>query len=188
MKKDLVRTRPFTWQQDTTFGTNREGYKMFLSLHKSAITGQFEIDGILFLATETRDNVEKGLTFWKESLPYTQEQVGGKFNIFVDKDFSYIDVLEKLFPGCNIHLCSVHVEQYIKDKVLPSARLETGEAVDKSDILEKFKSVRDSHAEDQYELRKTDRRPQHCQSSYRPLEKSFNNNSEIDRYDVTTNV
>ena len=36
----------------------------------------------------------------------------------------------------------------VKDKVLPSARLETGEAVDKSDILEKFKSVRDSHSDE----------------------------------------
>ena len=72
----------------------------------------------------------------------------------MDKDFSYIDVLLALFPGCNIFLCSVHVERYIREKVLPSARDVGGGVVDKPDILNKFKSLRDSHTEEQYEERK----------------------------------
>ena len=70
----------------------REGYKVYIPLHKSAVTGRFQVSGLLFLATENRDNVQKGLTFFKKSLTYTPEDLEVRFHFLVDKDFDYIEV------------------------------------------------------------------------------------------------
>ena len=70
------------------------GYKLWISIQKSVVKGKFEIAGLLFLATETRPHVTKGLQFFKDSLPYSMDQVGGKFYIFVDKvTFKYLEIL-----------------------------------------------------------------------------------------------
>lgn len=122
MKDDILRTKPHIWQTDTTFGTNRylsfidlfniltsrEGYKLYVPLYKSAVTGRYEAGGYLFLATENQELVCKyiivlrlvsyflamfrGLQFFKQSLNYTVQDTGENFIIFVDKDFSYIEV------------------------------------------------------------------------------------------------
>ena len=97
----------------------REGYKLYIPLHKSAVTGRFQVSGLLFLATENRMNVSKGLTFFKKSLPFTQEDLDTRFHFLVDKDFDYIEVLHLVFPGCRVLLDSVHVERYFRDKVFP---------------------------------------------------------------------
>ena len=109
MRADVDKTKPWVWQCDTTFSTNRletfnmtifkqfffyfrEGYKVYIPLHKSAVTGRFQVSGLLFLATENRDNVLKGLTFFKKSLTYSPEDLGVRFHFLVDKDFDYIEV------------------------------------------------------------------------------------------------
>ena len=58
-----------------------------------------------------------------------------------------------LNPNCSVFMLNMimmktFLSRFIKEKVLPSARLETGEAVDKHNILEKFKAVRDSHTDE----------------------------------------
>ena len=70
----------------------------------------------MFLATETKENIEVGLQFFKDSIDYTSPS---KLILFVDKDFDYINVIKDLFPGCKVFLCGVHVYRYMKDKVLP---------------------------------------------------------------------
>jgi len=70
----------------------REGYKVFVPVHKSSTTGRYEVSGLLFLATESQDLVHRGLIFFKQSLPYTADSLGQRFHFFVDKDFSYIEV------------------------------------------------------------------------------------------------
>ena len=67
----------------------QENYKVFIPLFKSKVTGKFEKAGILFLQTETKKNVSLGLKFFKQSLPYTENDVG-KYFFFLDKDFEYI--------------------------------------------------------------------------------------------------
>ena len=70
----------------------REGYKLHIPLHKSSVTGRFEVGGFLFLASENQEYVHKGLMFFKQSLTYTSHDIGQRFLFFVDKDFSYIEV------------------------------------------------------------------------------------------------
>ena len=93
---------------------------------------------MLFLATETRENIESGLRFVKDALSDVPTH---KLFFFVDKDFDYIEVLRNIFPNCTIYLCSVHVYRYIREKVLPSSKLPDGSEVDKLEILNKFKEI-----------------------------------------------
>ena len=86
----------------------REGYKLYVPLHKSSATGRYEVSGFLLLATECREYVEKrvyecimfinptcirGIRFFKQSLMYSPDDIGQRFILFVDKDFSYIEVV-----------------------------------------------------------------------------------------------
>ena len=76
---------------------------MWLSLHRSTVTGKYETSGYLFLATEKRELVEKGLLFWKDSLPYSQEQVGRSYFMLrmAQKDTVKI-VVFKVFKVINV--------------------------------------------------------------------------------------
>ena len=62
-------------------------------MHRSVVTRRFQATGLLFLATENRENVQQGLDFFKQSLGYTQEDLNVRFHFLVDKDFDYIEVL-----------------------------------------------------------------------------------------------
>lgn len=73
-----------------------EGYKLYIPLHKSSITGRYQVSGLLFLATENRENVLAGLKFFKTALPYTAEDLEVRFHFLVDKDFDYIEVKENM--------------------------------------------------------------------------------------------
>ena len=70
----------------------REGYKLYIPLHKSAVTGRYQVSGLLFLATENRENILSGLRMFKSSLPYTAEDLQVRYHFLVDKDFDYIEV------------------------------------------------------------------------------------------------
>ena len=78
-------------QADTTFGTQTEGYKMYLLIYFSQFTGKWEIAAVILLATETKENVCAGL-FFKECLPYNL-QSGQRWIFFTDKDFDYIEII-----------------------------------------------------------------------------------------------
>ena len=54
------------------------------------------MSGLLFLSTETKEKVEAGIQFFKQSLPY-QTGGGSKFIFFTDKDFDYITVSVEQF-------------------------------------------------------------------------------------------
>ena len=127
--------RPNLFFTDSTFGTNKEEYKLHLPTYVSVVTVETEVACYIFLATETKENVEDGLKAWKSVIPYTEEDVGGCFYIYIDKDFEYKRILEKTF-ACIVLLCSIHIFRscersksfanetifrYWKDKILPSA-------------------------------------------------------------------
>ena len=152
MKKALSVTKPQVFQCDTTFSTNRQGYKLFTEVYHNPVTDKSEIAGLLFLATEVRETVEIGLKFVRDALNYTATN---KLIFFVDKDMDYIELMYAIFPGCVIFLCSVHVYRYIREKVLPSSRMSDGSRVEKVDIINQFKSVRDAPSEEEYIARRT---------------------------------
>ena len=97
----------------------RDGYKLYIPLHKSSVTGRFQVSGLLFLATENRENVLSGLKMFKNALPYTSEDLQVRFHFLVDKDFDYIEVLYLVFPGCRVLLDGIHVARYFREKVFP---------------------------------------------------------------------
>jgi hypothetical protein len=148
MKEMLARVKPTVFQNDTTFGTNSEGYKLFIPVYHNTVIDKSDFAGLLFLATETRENIETGLDFFKDSVDYTTLR---RFIFFVDKDFDYIDVLDTTFPGCHVFLCSVHVYRYWREKVLPSSKMSTRDMVDKVEIINLLKLLRDSPTEEIYE-------------------------------------
>ena len=75
--------------------------------YRSITSGKYEIHALIFLATENHDNVRLGLNFFHQGLPYTEDQLGGKFIFVLDKDFDYITIFKELFK-CEILLCWVH--------------------------------------------------------------------------------
>ena len=113
-------------------------YNLSLEYLFCAVTGRYQVTGLLFLATENRANVQQGLNFFKNSLSYTPEDIKVRFHFIVDKDFDYIEVsdpilfifikitlffalqvLHLVFPRCRVLLDSVHVERYFREKVFP---------------------------------------------------------------------
>ena len=81
MKESMARIKPTVFQSDTTFSTNREGYKLMIPTYHNTVNNKTEFAGLLFLATETKENIEVGLQFFKDSIDYTS---ASKL-IFVDK-------------------------------------------------------------------------------------------------------
>ena len=59
-----------------------------------------------------------------------------------------------IFPDCIIYLCSIHVYRYTREKVLPSSKMTDGSEVEKVEIINQFKLVRDAHTEEQYANRR----------------------------------
>ena len=87
----------------------------------------WEVAGLLFLVSETKDMVEKGMRFFSESLLLSGCLRGAPLIFFVDKYFDYINVIEDTFPGCPVFLCFIHTRRYFKDKVLTGkAQLKDG--------------------------------------------------------------
>ena len=90
MRDHLERIQPTVFECDTMFGSSLKGYKLYIPVYFSNITAKWEVGGLLFLSTETKDNLEKGLNFFKQSLPYKIDP--SKMIFFCDKDFEYIEV------------------------------------------------------------------------------------------------
>ena len=88
MRAQLFEEKPNTFQVDTTFGTNRENFKLWIPVFKSETTGQWEIGCLLFIETETKINIEHGVRMFRDSLPYNLT----RSFFFADKDFDYIHV------------------------------------------------------------------------------------------------
>ena len=99
MRELVKQERPRFFQNDTTFGTQREGYKLHVPVYHSNTTDKWEVSCLMFLSTETKEKVEAAVTFFKESLEslYNLNSVG-RMIFYCDKDFDYIS-------GKNLYLC-----------------------------------------------------------------------------------
>ena len=158
MKKKLIRNKPQLFESDTTFGTQVEGYKLWCPIYHDKFTDKWEVSGIVFLATETGDNVEAGMRFFKQSLSYGTSVT--KWIFFVDKDFDYINVLELVFNGSLVLLCNVHTARYFRVKVFTNKAFwgkaeDTNYLVkdDKDYIMNQILLVRDAPSEELYRER-----------------------------------
>ena len=88
----LSSSPPYSHLLMFTFTFQAEGYKLYIPLYYSYFTGKWEVSGLLFLSTETKEKVDAGIRFFKQSLPYNIEG-GSRFIFFTDKDFDYITTL-----------------------------------------------------------------------------------------------
>lgn len=106
---DIEIAKPTVFQLDSTFGTNRQGYKLNVPVYKSSTTGMYEVAGLMFMATENQENVEKCMSFFKETLTHLGNQ---DVYFFVDKDFSQFEMIYKVFePKAQVYLDWVHVDR-----------------------------------------------------------------------------
>ena len=47
MRDEVAHSRPYLWQADTTFNTNKEGYKLMTLTYKSITSGKYEIHALI---------------------------------------------------------------------------------------------------------------------------------------------
>ena len=92
MRSHLTKCKPQVFECDTTFVIQVEGCKLYIPLFHSNHTDKWEVAGILFLSTETKEKVHAGVKFFKACLPYKIDDGVTKFIFFTDKDFDYIEV------------------------------------------------------------------------------------------------
>ena len=51
------------------FWDTKEGFKLYIPVFHCNVTDKWEVAGLLFLSTETKEKVDTGLGFFKQSLP-----------------------------------------------------------------------------------------------------------------------
>ena len=71
MRETIAKVKPCVFECDTTFNTQVEGFKLYIKVFHSNESDMWEVAGLLFLSSETKAKVEKGLGYFKMSLPYT---------------------------------------------------------------------------------------------------------------------
>ena len=59
------------FQDDTAFGTQEEGFKLNIPIYFSKSTGKWEVAGLIWIASETHENVKVGIQYFRNSIPYT---------------------------------------------------------------------------------------------------------------------
>ena len=100
----LKKERPRVYQNDITFGTQKEGYKLHIPIYHSNTTDMWEIAGLIFLSAETKEKVDNGMKLFQNALISSEITTTEPLIFFVDKDFDYIDSLENNFPGALVFL------------------------------------------------------------------------------------
>ena len=147
MKEELFDNKPHVFECDTTFNTNIEKYKLWISAYRNFKTDMFEIAGIILLSHETADLVKIALEFFKDSLP----KISMPLILFVDKNFNHVNVLRNTFINCTVLLCHVHTYRYFKDKVFNKKALTRNgislKEEEKNSILDMIRKIRDAKTE-----------------------------------------
>ena len=69
--------------------------------YHSNTTDMWEVAGLLFISSETKEKVETGYAFFRDSLVSHGLNTGGEGPLifYLDKDFDYISVIETFFPN-----------------------------------------------------------------------------------------
>ena len=108
MKQEYTRCLPGVVQMDCTYGTNSSAYKLFCILYPSNVTGHGEVAMFAWMMDETAASFDYVLQCFK--VAYAHHPAA----IMVDKDFTQLRALRKVFPTCKILLCYFHVAAWMK--------------------------------------------------------------------------
>ena len=92
---------------------------MHIVIYHSNTTDMWEVAGLLFLSSETKEKVESGFSFFHSSLVSSGLNTGevAPLIFYLNKEFYYISVIEDFFPNSYVFLCFIHTRRYFKDKV-----------------------------------------------------------------------
>ena len=70
-------------------GTQKEGYKLHIPIYHSNTTDMWEVSGLLFISSETKDKVEVGMQFYRNALISAGcILTTSPLIFFLDKDFN----------------------------------------------------------------------------------------------------
>ena len=139
MKRAFRGADPTVVLFDTTFGFCDEGYKMSGFCYSNNLTGHGELVQLVFLADEGAESLHFAFQSFRRSLLNDP-----KF-FMIDKDFTEIQTIKKVFVNSSILLCQFHVLKYMKTLVSTSrAASGSGEKVDiekKGTLMTSFRAT-----------------------------------------------
>ena len=108
MRKAYLGISPDIVLVDTTFNFNSEGYKMSSFAYCNPVSNKGEVGQLNFLADEGGEALEFAFKAFKKTI------VKDPRVIMLDKDFTELSTLAKVFPKTTTLLCQFHVMKYIK--------------------------------------------------------------------------
>ena len=141
MKSALFSSNPSVIQLDTSFNFEQARYKVAGYAYLDPNTNKTEIAAFSILSQETASSIEFSLSNFSKIR-------GEKDLIFlVDKDFTEIASIKKIFPSATILLCIFHVLKYMKNLVSTAVVKQDV----KYEIFAQFKKLLYSRSEDAFE-------------------------------------
>ena len=131
MKKACRGADPSIYLCDTTFKFESRGYKLCSLLYLNPITNKGEMAQMSFLSDETEDSYTFAFNATKKIIRRNPAV------LMIDKDFTEIAVIQKLFPSTTILLCWFHVLKFWKT-LLSTARVDQDVRAEIMDSLRKL--------------------------------------------------
>ena len=142
MKAAFENSDPPVIQLDTSFNFDKAQYKLAAFVYLDPTTGLSEIAALAFISQETANVFEYILG------KFARMCSSHDMIFLIDKDFTEIASIKKIFPGSIVLLCCFHVMKYIR--CLVSTALTTQDV--KNDIYSQFNKVLYSKREDIFEV------------------------------------
>ena len=109
-KSNIEQHKPKLFQLDTTFGTNRQKYKLAVFVYPCRQSNKTRVAAFALLADERQENIEFMLRQFHALFPI---DLLPKF-FFVDKDFTQMAAIKAIFPGSQVYLCIFHTLKYLQ--------------------------------------------------------------------------
>ena len=131
MKRKFVKNNPFCIQMDTTFNIEEGKYKLVAFCYLDLTSNRTEVAAFALVAAEGEGNFNFVLSELK-SLNQRNDYI-----FLVDKDFTEIETIRRIFPGVVVLLCTFHVFKFMRSLI--TTALTTQEI--KKEIFEKFRAL-----------------------------------------------
>lgn len=138
MRRAFLGVNPDVVMVDTTFNYNASGYKLNAFSYVNPVSNRGEVANLVFLSDEGAETLEFGFTAFRKAV------LKDPGTFMLDKDFTELSVLAKVFPNSNTLLCLFHVLKYWKSLVNTARAAEDGVIVDcdkKLAIMELFRGI-----------------------------------------------
>ena len=149
MRDRIKSQQPKVVQLDTTFGTNKQRYKLAVFVYPCRQSNKTRVGGFGILADEREDNIKFICNQFKQVFEAAEVNTPSFF--FVDKDFQQLNALSAVFPQACIYLCAFHVLKYLRDKIRTLNDNVEDLQSHKAQVFEAVKNLLLSKNEDDYD-------------------------------------